>query len=165
MYVIGIDPGLTRCGYAVLRSVPARSIECAGVIETSPNLSIELRLAELFSELCQLFTEFPPEVVVVERVLFQTNAKTAMSVGQASGVALVAAANFSASVASYSSNEVKMTLCGTGSATKREVQRMVEIEFALAKFPEPPDVADAIGLAYHHQVLSERNRVFSGGKR
>ncbi len=165
MYVIGIDPGLTRCGFAVLHPAPFKSIECAGVIETLPTLGIEKRLAELFEELCKLFTEFPPEVVVVERVLFQTNAKTAMSVGQASGVALVAAAQFSAAVVSYSSNEVKMTLCGTGSATKREVQRMVEIEFALQNTPEPPDVADAIGLAYHHQVLSARNRAFSGGTR
>jgi crossover junction endodeoxyribonuclease RuvC len=89
-------------------------------------------------------------VVVVERVLFQANARTAMSVGQASGLALVAAADAGCPVAQYSANEVKRAVAGYGAATKEQMQRMVAVLCSLPVVPAPPDVADALGLAICH---------------
>jgi crossover junction endodeoxyribonuclease RuvC len=91
-----------------------------------------------------------PDVVAVERVFFQVNVKTAMSVGQASGLALVAAAEAGCEVAQYTSNEVKQALVGYGAATKDQVQQMVARVLHLATPPRPPDVADALALAVCH---------------
>ena len=95
-------------------------------------------------------TDLEPDVVVVERVFFQVNAKTAMSVGQASGLALVAAAAGGCEVAQYTSNEVKQGLVGYGAATKEQVQRMVAKVLGLGVVSGPPDVADALALAVCH---------------
>jgi crossover junction endodeoxyribonuclease RuvC len=122
----------------------------AGVIRTPPANPLADRLASLFSELRLLMREAQPDVVVVERVLFQANARTAMAVGQASGVALVAAAEAGVAVVQYSPNEVKQAVTGYGSATKEQVQRMVQSLLRLPERPRPPDVADALALAICH---------------
>jgi crossover junction endodeoxyribonuclease RuvC len=122
----------------------------AGVIRTPADDALPRRLAALFAELRALLRELDPEVVVVERVLFQSNARTAMGVGQASGLALAAAAEHGATVIQYSPNEVKLAVVGYGSATKLQVQTMVQSILALAGRPQPSDVADALGLAICH---------------
>jgi crossover junction endodeoxyribonuclease RuvC len=109
-------------------------------------------------ELKALVAEFTPGVVVVERVLFQTNARTAMSVGQASGVALLTAAEAGHDVVEYSSNEVKLAVAGYGSATKAQVQTMVARLLSLPEIPKPPDVADALALALCHLSSSRITR-------
>jgi crossover junction endodeoxyribonuclease RuvC len=151
MFVMGIDPGLTRCGYGVVQRGP-RDIRAlaAGVIMTPPDEGVPQRLAALGAELRALLAEFSPAVVVVERVLFQANARTAMAVGQASGMALAAAADRGAVVVQYSPNEVKLAVTGYGSATKAQVQTMVQTLLGLAEVPRPPDVADALALAICH---------------
>jgi crossover junction endodeoxyribonuclease RuvC len=101
-------------------------------------------------ELRLLFARLSPEVVVVERVLFQTNARTAMSVGQASGLALAAAAEAGIPVVQYSPNEVKQAVTGWGNAGKDQVQRMVQVLLDLPEKPSPPDIADALALALCH---------------
>ena len=109
------------------------------------------RLLILHTELHALRPESSvPEVVVVERVFFQVNAKTAMSVGQASGLALLAAAAAGCEVVQYTSNEVKQGLVGYGAATKEQVQRMVAQVLGLPAIEGPPDVADALALAVCH---------------
>jgi crossover junction endodeoxyribonuclease RuvC len=122
----------------------------AGVIRTPPDQPVGERLAALLAELRALLAELEPEVVVVERVLFQANARTAMAVGQASGVALVAAAERACPVAQYSPNEVKQAVVGYGSASKDQVQRMVQALLGLSERPRPPDTADALALAVCH---------------
>lgn len=122
----------------------------AGVIRTPPSDPLATRLACLFAELKRLMAETRPDVVVVERVLFQTNARTAMGVGQASGVALVAACEAGCQVVQYSPNEVKQAVTGYGSANKEQVQRMVQALLHLPERPRPPDVADALALAMCH---------------
>jgi crossover junction endodeoxyribonuclease RuvC len=151
VFVLGIDPGLSRCGYGVVsRDRSGLAVSSAGVITTPPTDALASRLASLFSELRRLIAESRPEVVVVERVLFQANARTAMAVGQASGVALVAAAEAGCPVVQYSPNEVKQAVTGYGSATKEQVQRMVQSILQLPERPRPPDVADALALAICH---------------
>jgi crossover junction endodeoxyribonuclease RuvC len=157
MFVMGIDPGLSRCGYGVVQRVPGagraglRALS-AGVITTPPEDDLAPRLAALGAELKALLAEFTPAVVVVERVLFQANARTAMAVGQASGMALAAAAERGASVVQYSPNEVKLAITGYGAATKAQMQTMVQQLLELPSIPKPPDVADALALAICHLV-------------
>ncbi len=119
----------------------------AGVIETDPGWPLPDRLAVLQRELRELMADLTPDVVVVERVFFQVNARTAMSVGQASGLALAAAAERGCEVVQYTANEVKQAVVGYGAATKQQVQRMVASVLSLAEPPKPPDVADALALA------------------
>jgi crossover junction endodeoxyribonuclease RuvC len=153
MFVLGIDPGLSRCGYGLVgrgEADSALAARAAGVIETDPGLPLPERLLTLHTELGELVTELAPDVVAVERVFFQVNVKTAMSVGQASGLALVVAAAAGCEVAQYTSNEVKQALVGYGAATKEQVQRMVANVLGLATVDGPPDVADALALAICH---------------
>jgi crossover junction endodeoxyribonuclease RuvC len=153
MFVLGIDPGLSRCGYGLVARGEADSVlvaRAAGVIETDPAAGLPDRLLILHTELRALVREFAPDVVAVERVFFQVNAKTAMSVGQASGLALLVAAEAGCEVAQYTSNEVKQALVGYGAATKDQVQRMVANVLKLAAPPSPADAADALALAVCH---------------
>lgn len=121
-----------------------------GVIRTDPASPIEERLVILADELERLIAEIQPSAVAVERVYFQTNVRTAMSVGQASGLALVAAARAGIPVATYGPNEVKQAITGYGAADKRQVQEMVKSLLGLERTPNPPDAADALALAMCH---------------
>ena len=161
MFVLGIDPGLTRCGYGgVSREGSALVVASAGVFTTPPSAPLPERLAELQAELRALIAELRPAVVAVERVFFQTNVRTAMSVGQASGLALAEAATAGCEVVQYTSNEVKQAVCGWGAAPKEQVQRMVQAQLGLAVRPKPADVADALALALcHHAVAPLAARV------
>jgi crossover junction endodeoxyribonuclease RuvC len=152
MFALGVDPGLSRCGYGLVEGGPGAALRAlaAGVIETDPDDALAPRLLELHRELGALLTELRPDVVVVERVFFQVNARTAMSVGQASGLALLAAASAGCEVVQYTANEVKLALVGYGAATKRQVQQMVARVLGLDTVGGPPDVADALGLAVCH---------------
>jgi crossover junction endodeoxyribonuclease RuvC len=152
MFVLGIDPGLSRCGFGMVQAAkgqPHASIE-HGVLQTPPTDPIHLRLASMMAQLDQLFTRLQPHVVVVERVFFQTNARTAMGVGQASGLALALAATRGCQVHQYTSNEVKQAVAGYGSAEKYQMQEMVAKLLRLDAPPKPADAADALGLALCH---------------
>ncbi len=151
MFVLGIDPGLSRCGYGVVTRRGDRLVAVAGgVVTTPPEMPLPDRLHTLSNELRALVDEFRPGAVVVERVFFQMNVRTAMATGQAAGVALAAAAASGCEVAQYTSNEVKQALVGFGGATKEQVQRMVASVLGLDEPPRPPDVADALALAACH---------------
>lgn len=151
MFVLGVDPGLSRCGYCVLEVAPRRSRAVAlGVFRTSPSAPVPERLAELWADVRGLLDEHPPAAVAIERVLFQVNVRSAMSVGQASGVVMAEAASRSIEVAEYSPNEVKGAVAGFGGADKAQVQRMVQLLLDLDVAPEPPDAADAAAVALTH---------------
>jgi crossover junction endodeoxyribonuclease RuvC len=157
MFVLGVDPGLSRCGFgAVDESAGQQRAVAAGVITSDPALPVPERLAELHRELSALVDEVKPDVVAVERVFFQTNVKTAMGVGQASGIALLVAAEAGCPVVEYTSNEVKQAIAGYGSAEKSQVQAMVGRLLKLPTRPEPPDVADALALALCHLAASRQ---------
>lgn len=151
MFVLGIDPGLSRCGYACLEATGsgprARAI---GVLRTSPDDPLPQRLAEVQSELRDLFNEFDPAVLAIERVLFQVNVRTAMSVGQVSGIAMAEAAGRGIAVSQYSPNEIKLAVAGHGGADKVQMQHMVKTLLGLSEAPRPADAADAAGIALCH---------------
>ena len=152
VFVLGIDPGLSRCGYAVIS--PGRhgrgAAKALGVIRTSPEQQTPHRLAELKYELTALIDEFRPVVIAVERIFFQNNVRTAVSVAQASGMALVLGAERGLVVAQYSPSEVKSVVAGDGRADKKQVQTMVQTLLGLERPPRPADAADAAALALCH---------------
>lgn len=153
--VLGIDPGLTRCGYAVLEASGRVTVPRAlGVIRTPPSDPLPARLAALQREIVALIEEFTPHAVAVEQVFFQVNVRTAMSVGQASGIALASAWAAGCQVAQYTPNQVKNAVAGWGGASKEQVQKMVQARLALAAVPEPPDAADAAALALCHLAMA-----------
>lgn len=150
MFVLGIDPGLTRCGFGlVCRSSTQSNFEVvtAGVLETSRDDAVEFRLSTLQSDLEELIQETEPDVLVVERIFSQANVKSVVSVAQASGLVLALAARRGIPVVHYSPNEVKLSVAGSGAAGKKDVQAMVARLCSLREVPSPPDVADAIALA------------------
>jgi crossover junction endodeoxyribonuclease RuvC len=150
MRVLGLDPGLTCAGFGVVDDVRGRLTAVTyGAIRTAKD-PIEVRLAALYDEVRALIDQYEPEAVSVERVLFNSNVRTAMSVGQAAGVALLAAAQGGCEVAEYTPGEVKVAVAGYGGAEKHQVQRMVARLLELSKPPTPPDAADALALAIAH---------------
>ncbi len=156
LVVLGIDPGLSRCGYACIHSEGANNVRAValGVITTPPSDPLPNRLAELRGELALLVAEFKPDVVAVEHVFFQNNVRTAMSVGQASGLALAEAAASGCIVVQYTPNQVKETVTGYGAANKGQVQRMVQARLKLTAPPKPADAADAAALALCHLAFA-----------
>ena len=149
--VLGIDPGLSRCGYGAVSRSGARFEALAyGVLRTDPKDPLPARLAALEADLEALVAEVRPGAVAVERVLFQVNARTAISVGQASGLALAVAARAGVPVVQYSPNEVKLAVTGDGAADKVAVQTMVTRLLDLPRAPQPADAADALALALCH---------------
>src|SRR3954462_5087094 len=123
-FVLGIDPGLSRCGYCVL-AVEGRGDSravAAGVLTTPTDLPVPQRLAMLQRDVRELLDDYPPVAVAIERVLFQVNVSTAMSVGQASGIVMAEAASRGCAVVEYSPNQVKEAVAGHGGAGKEQVQ-------------------------------------------
>ena len=158
--VLGIDPGLTRCGFAVVdgRGPGAAAAISLGVIRTPASDELPYRLASLRTEIVSLIEEFTPDVVAVEMVFFQVNVRTAMSVGQASGIALCEAASAGCEVAQYTPNQVKDAVTGYGGANKQQVQKMVQARLKLSQPPKPADAADAAALALCHLAMAPMRR-------
>ena len=162
MFVLGIDPGLTRCGYGAVEGGPGGDLRAvaAGVLTTPPSAALPDRLAELQAGLRALVVELGPDAVAVERVFFSANARTAMAVGQASGLALAEAATAGCEVAQYTPNEVKVAVAGSGAAPKEQMTRMIQSLLSLPAPPRPADAADALALAVcHHACAPLRRRV------
>lgn len=152
MRVVGIDPGLTRCGFAVLDGSPGRPPRAIsfGVLRTPPGAELGERLLELSDAITVLLTTHLPEVLAVERVFSQHNVRTVMATGQAAGVAILAATRAAIPVAMYTPSEVKAAVTGSGNADKAQVTAMVTRLLALPAPPRPADVADALALAICH---------------
>ena len=158
--VLGIDPGLTRCGYAVVDGRGPTSVRAVsmGVVRTPPSDPLPARLAALRSEFTSMMAEFEPDVVAVEQVFFQVNVRTAMSVGQASGLALAEASLAGCEVIQYTPNQIKDAVAGWGGADKAQVQKMVQARLGLAALPKPADAADAAAIALCHHATSPLGR-------
>jgi crossover junction endodeoxyribonuclease RuvC len=160
--VLGIDPGLTRCGYAVVTGGASPALVSMGVVTTPTDDDLPRRLARLQADVADIFDEYTPSAVAVERVFFQHNTRTAMSVGQASGIVLAMAAARGCEVAQYTPSQVKSTVAGDGAADKQAMQRMVQLRFGLSSLPTPADAADAAALAICHLAISPFARSVAG---
>lgn len=147
--VLGVDPGLTRCGVAVIDGAPGSrvSLHYIGVLRTAVDDPIEQRLIDLERGLAALVAEHDPDVVAVERVFSQHNVRTAMATAQAAAVALLVAARSGIDVAMHTPTEVKAAVTGNGRADKAQVTAMVTRVLSLSKAPSPADAADAAAIA------------------
>ncbi|MBJ68548.1 MAG: crossover junction endodeoxyribonuclease RuvC [Acidimicrobiaceae bacterium] len=148
MFVLGIDPGLSRCGYGVVHRKEGKEIAlAAGVIETPSEMGTPYRLTLLRDEVRELIVDYKPDVIAIERVLFQHNAATAISVGQAIGIVMTEGISAGCEVVEFSPNEVKQSVAGHGGADKKEMEKMVQILLGIKTPLEPVDAADALALA------------------
>nr|WP_109209526.1 crossover junction endodeoxyribonuclease RuvC [Microbacterium ureisolvens] len=152
MRVLGIDPGLTRCGVGVVDVAPDRSASLVhvGVVRSDPGAPIEERLAVIATGLRAVLDAHGPDVVAVERVFAQHNRQTVMGTAQASGIALLVAGERGLAAATHTPSEVKAAITGYGNADKRQVQTMVARVLRLEELPKPADAADALALALCH---------------
>lgn len=152
MRVLGVDPGLTRCGVGVVDSLPGRRARmvAVGVVRSDPDLSTDLRLLKIAEGLDAWLDEHVPDVVAVERVFAQHNVGTVMGTAQAAGLAMVAAARRGVPVALHTPSEVKAAVTGSGRADKAQVAKMVTRILELTETPKPADAADALALAVCH---------------
>lgn len=152
MRVLGVDPGLTRCGYGVVEGAPGRRLTTVtyDVIRTPSGQEIGERLAHIADVLDALVATHRPDVVAVERVFSQHNVRTVMGTAQASAMAILAATRHGVPVVLHTPSEVKAAVTGSGRADKEQVTTMVTRLLALAHRPRPADVADALALAICH---------------
>ena len=152
MRVLGIDPGLTRCGVGIVSGTPGStlSLEGVGVIMTPADNDLDHRLLSLHSEITQWVQKYSPDVIAVERVFSQHNVRTVMGTAQAAGIALLVAAQNNIPVFMHTPSEVKAAVTGSGRANKAQVSEMVKRLLNLQEIPKPSDSADALALAICH---------------
>ncbi len=163
MLVIGIDPGTARTGYGLIRETPEGNLDTLtyGVIETPPHTPPEQRLLQLYTELQQILLLHRPDSGAVEKLFFQRNVTTAIAVGQARGVILLALAQAGLPVGEYNPMDVKQAVVGYGGAEKKQVQQMVTMLLSLESIPQPDDAADALAVAICH-LHSSRMKSLTG---
>lgn len=148
---MGIDPGVANTGFGVVRAVGGQmSAVDAGVVEAAPNGPLEERLAVIHAELEQLLSWHEPQAVALEQVYFNKNVRSAIAVGQARGVAMLAAAELDVPCFDYTPQAVKLSVCGSGGAGKQQVGQMVAALLGLPGRPESEHAADALALAICH---------------
>lgn len=160
MLILGIDPGLAITGYGLIRADRHSDYQCIahGVITTQGQQADASRLKILYDSLTDLILQYQPNSSAVEKLYFQKNVKTALSVGQARGVALLTLAQAGIPTFEYNPNVIKQTVCGYGDASKSQVQRMVQTLLSLKDLPKPDDAADALAVAIchlHHQSFDQ----------
>ncbi|HEX7975735.1 MAG TPA: crossover junction endodeoxyribonuclease RuvC [Anaerolineales bacterium] len=162
MLIIGIDPGTATTGYGLVREEEDGSLAVVdyGAILTAPDLPMPQRLLELYRRLRELLLLHRPQSGAVEKLFFQRNVRTAISVGQGRGVVLLALAEAGLPVVEYTPLEVKLAVAGYGGADKSQVQYMVKALLGLEDIPRPDDAADALAIAICH-IHSYRLRVES----
>jgi len=152
MLALGIDPGTATTGYGLVRLAPDGSLLAIkyGVITTPKDTPAPERLVILYDQLGALLREHKPDTAAVEKLFFQRNITTAIAVGQARGVMLLALAQAGLEVFEYTPNEIKQAVAGYGSAGKRQMQEMVRVLLTLDDIPRPDDAADALAVAICH---------------
>lgn len=156
MKILGIDPGIGRCGWAVVEAQnSALKANEYGCIETSSKTQVEKRLEEVYSQISKIIKVHKPEVLAIEELFFGANSKTAFIVGEARGVILLAAAQNNLEIAVYTPLQVKIALTGYGRAEKVQIGQMVKILLKLKEVPKPDDTADALAVALTHASSSK----------
>lgn len=154
--MLGVDPGLRVTGWGVVRSTDGDELHAvsSGAIAADPALPMEERLLHIFSELCAVIARWQPGEVAVEDPFVARNARSALAIGEARAVALLAAAQAGLPVRAYAPAEVKLTVAGYGRSDKAQVQELVRVQLGLPAPPEPADAADALAVALCHHLRS-----------
>ncbi len=151
MIILGVDPGTAITGYGILQSDGGDVTAVAyGVITTPADWKMPRRLAHIYAELTRLIAQHKPTDAVIEKLFFSKNVRTALSVGQARGVALLAAQQAGLNIHEYTPLEIKQAVVGYGRAEKNQIQQMVKMLLQLDEIPQPDDAADALAIAICH---------------
>ncbi len=154
--ILGLDPGFGIVGYGVLDiHAKTETLVKYGTIRTSSKDALPIRLEKIYDTLSKILTEFMPDESAIEELYFFRNITTAIPVGEARGVILLALEKFGVKIYEYTPMEVKLSVTGYGKATKRQVQEMVKLMLKMEKIPRPDDAADALAIAlcHAHQLL------------
>lgn len=149
MRILGIDPGLGRCGFGLIETssrAGAKALDF-GVVTTTVDLDLPSRLLELYDSIVEVFNETKPEIVAIEKLFFAKNITTGIAVAEARGIVLLVAAQKKLPVYEYAPNEIKKSLTGYGAATKTQISEMVRVHLGLGRKPKPDDAADALAAA------------------
>lgn len=151
MIILGVDPGTILMGYGVLESTndSTTMIDC-GVLATKAGSPIGERLSFLYKRLGEIISEFTPDAVAVEQPFFAKNAKSALAIGRAQAIAILAAANRDLPVYEYTPTQVKQRVSNYGASSKEQIQEMVKLQLGLSELPQPNDAADALAVALCH---------------
>ncbi|NLC54128.1 MAG: crossover junction endodeoxyribonuclease RuvC [Firmicutes bacterium] len=165
MLILGVDPGTAITGYGLVEQQGQRlTAQTYGVIRTPAGRPLSERLKQIYDRMSALIQEYKPDALVVEELFFNKNTRTALAVGQARGVILLAAAMHGLTVAEYTPLQVKMAVVGYGRAEKRQVQEMVRILLKLKANPKPDDAADALAIAICYAHSWRRAGLSMGGE-
>lgn len=161
MVILGIDPGIAIVGYGLIRVEGSTSkVIDYGAIRTPASMEFPKRLKYIYDEISSLIDKHKPEELAIEELFFNKNVKTAISVGQARGVEILAAVNKGLDVYEYTPLQIKQGVTGYGRADKKQVQEMVKILLNLDKVPKPDDVADALAVAICHGSIGRFKEEF-----
>ncbi len=148
MRIIGIDPGTGILGFGVIDATKGKTkLVTAGVITTPPHTPLPDRLEEIYDGLTQIIAETNPEVMAIEKLFFNQNITTAMSVSHARGVAMLTGQQAKLRIEEYTPLQIKQTMTGYGRADKKQMQEMVRMQLGLSEAPKPDDCADALAAA------------------
>ena len=163
MRILGIDPGYAIVGYGVIDYQNTRfSVVDYGAILTDAGTPFNVRLEQIYDETCALMQRWKPDAMAIEKLFYNTNAKTVIDVGQARGILILAAQKNALEIAEYTPLQVKQSVVGYGRAEKKQVQEMTKLILNLPKIPKPDDTADALAIAICHAHAG--GSVFSGGR-
>lgn len=165
MIILGVDPGLTRCGVGVIEAASSRRLSFihVDVVRSDPHMSQDLRLSAIFDGITAKMDQFIPDVVSIERVFAQSNRNTVLGTAQVAGIVMLAAAKRGIPVALHTPTEAKMATTGNGKAGKEQVEHMVARLLGLNMIPTPADAADALALAICHALRP--SGAIQGGER
>lgn len=156
MRILGIDPGIAIVGFGFIDKVGSKLVPVQyGCIQTEANTDPALRIKDIYDSMAQLIDEYKPDAVAIEKLFFNRNVTTAMSVSQARGVMILAAIQKGLEIGEYTPLQVKQAIVGYGKAEKRQVQEMVKMFLHLSAVPKPDDVADALAVAICHAHSAE----------
>ena len=151
MIALGVDPGTALCGYGIVRANgDDYELVTCGAISTPPKTPLDQRLVKIHADLVDLIREYKPDEAGVEKLFFARNITTAISVGHARGVAMLAIAQAKIPISEYTPNEIKQAVSGYGGADKQQMQQMVRMLLRLDEAPKPDDAADAVAIAICH---------------
>lgn len=148
MIILGIDPGFARLGYGIIEEFGGKTQTIVyGCFETSPRLDHSERLLKIYKELKKLIQKYKPQKIAFERLFFSKNTKTALAVGEARGVIMLACAEAQTPTIEIMPNQIKQAVTGYGGADKQQMQKMVKLILGLKEIPKPDDAADALAIA------------------
>lgn len=165
MRILGIDPGYAILGWGIIDVVGSRfSVVDYGAVLTDTSMEMPARLQSLYNGLTDIINKYKPEDASIEQLFFNSNAKTAILVGEARGVAVLACANGNLNIAEYTPLQIKQALVGYGRADKKQVQYMVKTMLNLKSVPKPDDTADALAAAICHAHSHGRRDILKAGK-